>query len=89
MLTAREATAIACLITHDDYAIHKRIEVRIWDSIQNGGTNIIYAGEITDNVVKALRALGYVVVPMSYQDKVKMYKISWGDFENERYATDT
>ena len=61
MLTAREAAAVSYLITHDDFAIHKRIEVRIWDSIQNGGKSIIYAGEITTNVINALRSLGYIV----------------------------
>ena len=77
MLTAVEARAIANLITPQDYSIHKHIEIRIWDSIQNGGTNIIYAGDMTDNVIKAFEALGYEVTAMQYEDKVKMYKISW------------
>lgn len=81
MLTAREAAAVAHLITHDDYAIHKRIEVRIWDSIQNGGKQIIYAGEITNNVIAALHDLGYTVSFMKYENEIKMYKISWEDYK--------
>lgn len=77
LLTAAEARAIADLITPQDYSIHKHIEIRIWDSIQNGGTHIIYAGEMTDNVIKAFKALGYRVTPMKYEEEVKMYKISW------------
>lgn len=77
LLTAAEARAIANLITPQDYSIHKHIEIRIWDSIQNGGTNIIYAGDMTDNVIKAFKALGYEVTAMQYEDEVKMYKISW------------
>ena len=76
MLTAFEARAVAHLQTPKDFSLHKRIEIRIWDSIQNGGTNIIYAGEMTDNVIEAFRNLGYEVTPMAYEDKY-MYKISW------------
>ena len=78
MLVAREAAAMAHLLSAKDFSLHKRIEIRIWDSIQNGGTNIIYAGEITENVINALRDLGYTVTPMTFEDKV-MYKVSWED----------
>lgn len=76
MLTAREARAIAHLLTPKDFSLHKHIEVRIWDSIQNGGRSIVYAGEITDNVILALEALGYKVTPMEHKDK-RMYRIEW------------
>jgi hypothetical protein len=33
VLTAREAAAVAFLLTPDDFSIHKHIEVRIWDAI--------------------------------------------------------
>ena len=77
MLIAREAAATAYLKTPKDFSLHKRIEIRIWDSIQNGGTNIIYAGEITENVIAAFKTLGYTVTPMIFKDKTRMYKISW------------
>lgn len=79
MLTAHEAAAIAHLLTPKDLSLEKRIEIRIWDSIQNGGTSIIYAGEMTDNVLAALRALGYTVIPMVFEDEIKSYKIKWED----------
>ena len=79
MLTAHEAAAIAHLLTPKDFSLEKRIEIRIWDAIQNGGTHIIYAGEMTDNVLAALRALGYQVVPMLFEDEIKSYKIKWED----------
>lgn len=79
MLTAHEAAAIAHLLTPKDYSLEKRIEIRIWDSIQNGGNQIIYAGEMTDNVIAALRALGYIVIPMVYEGEIKSYKIKWED----------
>lgn len=77
MLTAQEARAVSHLITPEDYATHKHIEIRIWDSIQSGGTSILYAGNITENVIKAFQALGYTVVPMQYGEEIKMYRISW------------
>lgn len=77
MLTAQEARAVAHLVTPQDYSTHKHIEIRIWDCIQNGGDHIIYAGEISNNVIRAFRALGYIVTPMQYEDEIKMYKISW------------
>lgn len=82
MLIAREAAAMALLHTPKDFSLHKRLEIRIWDSIQNGGTNIIYAGEITEDVIRSLRALGYTVTPMQYENQTRMYKISWEDIIN-------
>lgn len=79
MLTAHEAAAIAHLLTPKDFSIQKRLEIRIWDSIQNGGKQIIYAGEMTENVVAAMRALGYTVIPMTFEGEVKSYKIKWED----------
>ena len=73
MLTASEARATAALLTPTDFSLHKHIEVRIWDSIQHGGTFIIYAGEITENVITALQALGYKV--MRIDDST--VRISW------------
>lgn len=82
MLTAHEAAAIAHLLTPQDFSIHKHIEVRIWDCIQNGGKSIIYAGEITSNVIAALRALGYIVTILQYEGKDTMIRISWEDIKN-------
>lgn len=76
MLTAREAKAVALLLTPKDFSIQKHIEVRIWDSIQHGGESIIYAGEITENVVKAMEALGYTMIRLEHDDEY-MYRISW------------
>lgn len=73
MLTAREASAISYLLTPKDFSLHKHIEVRIWDSIQHGGKFIIYAGECTQNVIDALRALGYQVQNIDE----KTIRISW------------
>ena len=81
MLTAHEALAIAHLITPKDFSIHKHIEIRIWDAIQNGGKQIVYAGEITTNVIDALRALGYTVTMLSYEGKERMIRVSWKDGE--------
>lgn len=81
MLTAHEALATAHLITPQDFSIHKHIEIRIWDAIQNGGTQIVYAGEITTNVIDALRALGYTVTMLSYEGKERMIRVSWKDGE--------
>ena len=81
MLTAHEAAAIAFLLTPKDFSIHKHIEVRIWDSIQHGGKSIIYAGEVTTNVIDALRALGYTVTILQYEGKDTMLRISWEDIK--------
>lgn len=61
MLTAREALATANLKTPQDFSLHKHLEVRIWDAIANGGTHIIYGGELPQNVKAALVALGYTL----------------------------
>ncbi len=81
MLTAREAAAIAFLLTPEDYSIHKHIEIRIWDSIQHGGKHIIYAGKITTNVIDALRALGFTVNILQYEGKDTMVRISWEEIK--------
>ena len=81
MLTAHEAAAIAFLLTPKDFSIHKHIEVRIWDSIQHGGKYIIYAGEITQNVIDALQALGYAVTVINFEDDKAMIRISWEDIK--------
>lgn len=81
MLTAHEAAAVAHLLTPQDFSIHKHIEVRIWDSIQHGGKSIIYAGEVTANVIDALRALGYKVTILQYENKDTMIRISWEDIQ--------
>ena len=80
-LTAREARAIAHLLTPEDWSIYSHIEVRIIDSIQNGGTNIIYAGEITTNVIKALRSLGYTLTILQNENKNRMIRISWEEIK--------
>ena len=81
MLTAREAAAIAFLLTPKDFSIHKHIEVRIWDSIQHGGKYIIYAGEITQNVIDALLALGYTITVLQHENEEAMIRISWEDIK--------
>ena len=81
MLTAHEAAATAFLLTPKDFSIHKHIEIRIWDSIQHGGKSIIYAGEVTTNVIDALRALGYVITILQYENKNTMIRISWEDIK--------
>lgn len=82
MLTAREACAVSHLLTPTDFSIHKHIEVRIWDSIQHGGKSIIYAGELTNNVVNALYALGYIVTDLKTEDGTSMIRIEWEGLEN-------
>ena len=76
MLTAREALAVASLLTPSDFSIHKHIEVRIWDSIQHGGKSILYAGEFPENVAQALNALGYTLTYLQHEDK-QVVQISW------------
>ena len=78
-LTALEARAIAYLVSPEDWSIYSHIEVRIFDSIQHGGVNIIYAGEFTSNVIKALRALGYQVTILQYEGKSRMVRIDWSN----------
>ena len=77
MFTALEARATAYLVTPQDYSLYQHIEIRILDSVQNGGTHLIYAGDYTNNVVAALRALGYEVTRLQYEDKKEMLRIDW------------
>lgn len=79
MLTAREACALATLLTPEDFSAQKHLEVRIWEQIQYGGTYIIHAGELSNNVIAAMRALGYTVAEMSTDQGVMLYRISWED----------
>lgn len=77
MFTALEARATAYLVSPKDYSLYQHIEIRILDSVQHGGTHILYAGEITHGVIDALRALGYSVVRLQYENKKEMLRISW------------
>ena len=77
MFTALEARATAYLISPEDYSLYQHIEVRVIDSVQHGGTHIIYAGKITTPVIDALRALGYEVTILQYEGKEKMLRIDW------------
>ena len=77
MFSALEARATAYLLTPEDYSIYQHIEIRITDSVQHGGTHILYGGKITHNVIDALRALGYEVTHLQYEGKEKMIRISW------------
>lgn len=76
MFTAKEATATAYLISPKDYSLFQHIEIRILDAVQHGGIYIIYAGEINDHVISALKTLGYTLLRLEYDDEV-MYRISW------------
>lgn len=77
MFTALEARATAYLVQPEDYSIYQHIEIRILDSVQHGGTSILYGGKITHNVIDALRALGYEVTHLQYEGKEKMIRIDW------------
>ena len=77
MFTALEARATAYLVSPEDYSLYQHIEVRIIDSVQHGGTHILYAGKITHNVIDALRALGYQVTRLQYEGKEEMIRIDW------------
>ena len=77
MFTALEARATAYLISPEDYSLYQHIEVRIIDSVQHGGTHIIYAGKMTVPVIDALRALGYEVTILQYEGKEEMVRIDW------------
>ena len=77
MFTALEARATAYLISPEDYSLYQHIEVRVIDSVQHGGTHIIYAGKITTPVIDALRALGYEVTILQYEGKEEMVRIDW------------
>ena len=77
MFTALEARATAYLISPEDYSLYQHIEIRILDSVQHGGTHLLYAGKITNHVIDALRALGYDVTILQYEGKEKMLRINW------------
>ena len=77
LFTALEARAISYLVSPEDFSIYTHIEVRILDSVQHGGTHILYAGKITHNVVDALRALGYEITHLHYEGKEAMIRIDW------------
>lgn len=77
MFTALEARATAYLLTPEDYSLYQHIEIRILDSVQHGGTHLLYAGKVTHNVIDALRALGYEVTHLQYQGKDEMIRIDW------------
>jgi len=77
MFTALEARATAYLLTPEDYSLYQHIEIRILDSVQHGGTHLLYAGKITHNVIDALRALGYEVTRLQYEGKDEMIRVDW------------
>lgn len=77
MFTALEARATAYLISPEDYSLYQHIEIRILDSVQHGGTHLLYAGKITHGVIDALRTLGYEVTRLQYEGKQEMIRISW------------
>ena len=77
MFTALEARATAYLISPEDYSLYQHIEVRIIDSVQHGGTHILYGGKITHPVIDALRALGYEITRLQYEGKDEMIRIDW------------
>lgn len=77
MFTALEARATAYLVSSEDYSLYQHIEIRILDSVQHGGTHILYGGKITHNVIDALRALGYEVTHLQYEGKEAMIRIDW------------
>lgn len=76
-LTAFEARAVSYLLTPQDWSLFTHIEIRIQDSVQNGGTSIVYGGEFNTHIIDALRALGYQVTILQYEDKNKMIRIDW------------
>ncbi len=77
MFTALEARATAYLVSPEDYSLYQHIEIRILDSVQHGGTHLLYAGKITQGVIDALRALGYEVTHLQYEGKEAMVRIDW------------
>ena len=77
MFTALEARATAYLISPEDYSLYQHIEIRILDSVQHGGTHLLYAGKITNHVIDALRALGYAITRLQYEGKEEMIRIDW------------
>jgi hypothetical protein len=77
LFTALEARAISYLKDPIDFSLYTHIEIRILESVQHGGTHILYAGEINHHVIDALRALGYDVTMLHYEGKEKMIRIDW------------
>ena len=77
MFTALEARATAYLVSPEDFSLYQHIEVRILDSVQHGGTHLLYAGKLTEGVSKALRALGYEVTYLQYEGQQRMIRIDW------------
>ena len=77
LFTALDARAISYLKDPIDFSLYTHIEIRILDSVQHGGTHILYAGEINSHVIDALRALGYDVTILQYEGKEKMVRIDW------------
>ena len=78
MFTALEARATAYLQTPEDYSIYQHIEIRIQDSVQHGGTHLIYAGNITRHVIEALRALGYEITILKFDESDgSLTRIDW------------
>lgn len=77
LFTALEARAISYLVDAEDYSLYTHIEVRILDSVQHGGTHLLYAGKINNHVIDALRALGYDVTHLQYDGKEAMVRIDW------------
>lgn len=77
LFTAIEARATAYLITPEDYSLYTHIEIRILDSVQHGGTHIVYAGKFNNHIIDALRALGYEVTRLQYEGQNDMLRIDW------------
>ena len=77
LFTALEARAISYLTDPIDWSLYTHIEVRILDSVQHGGTHLLYAGDINNHVIDALRALGYEITRLEYEGKQKMVRIDW------------
>lgn len=77
LFTALEARAISYLEDPIDWSLYTHIEVRILDSVQHGCTHLLYAGEINNHVVSALRALGYDITYLEYEGKQRMIRIDW------------
>ena len=77
LFTALEARAISYLVDPIDWSLYTHIEIRILDSVQHGGTHLLYAGDINNHVVDALRALGYDITYLEYEGKKRMVRIDW------------
>ena len=77
LFTALEARAISYLVDPIDWSLFTHIEIRILDSVQHGGTSILYGGQFNNHVVDALRALGYEITRLQYEGKETMLRIDW------------